>query len=521
MNQDDLLLTILKSNALPTLPLVATKLVEITTRPDVTMGEISTLISRDTALAAKILKIANSAFYSFPNRISTISQAVSILGISAVRNLALSFTILSIKADDENDRFDYRVFWEKSLAAAVTAKLITEQEESPGDPEEFFIASLLQNFGELILARVFPSEYGRVLEEVENSNRPVEEVEREILQIDHTTVGYEVALSWNFPLILVEPIRYHHAPQAFPEGDPKIKHAIGVAHLAGLLAAIPYAPNPQVFHQKFIEQGKKLLRLDQYALDRVQQKMHIELAEIADFFDMQIDSPKSIEDVLMEANAALSILNMGYDQMNKELIKAKVMQQKLTREVEEKNKRLEMLATVDGLTEVYNHRYFQDFLDQEINRARRKEKDLALIMADVDHFKKFNDNHGHQTGDAILQQVCRVLEDKLRQYDVLARYGGEEFGIILPETTVAQAMKVAEKLRVSIEEHTFNMGPERFSVTLSFGVAGLAPEQNTHEKNDLISFADQALFESKKQGRNRVTEYVPKTTWFGKNWGRG
>ncbi|OGQ96945.1 MAG: hypothetical protein A2521_11810 [Deltaproteobacteria bacterium RIFOXYD12_FULL_57_12] len=520
MNRQAVLKAVLQSATLPTLPSVAAKLIEVTSHPEVTVQDIAKVISRDMALSAKILKIANSAFYAFPNQIGTINQAVAILGFNAVRSLALSFNFLSIKPHGHADRFDYKRFWEKSLAAAVAAKLIAETLEQV-DPEEFFIAGLLQNIGEMVLARAFPTEYNLVLVEAEKNGGPLSELEQRLIGADHQDIGHEVARNWRFPAILSEPIRWHHEPAACQDDDDRVKMAVIIAHLAGLLAEILYTGHPRDSHREFTQHAREMLNLDEPAIERIQEKMHSELARIGQFFNLRISEPKSIEEILMEANAALSVLNMSYEQMNKELIQAKVRLQKLTQELEEKNRRLEKMATLDGLTEVYNHRYFQDFLDQEMSRAVRKETSLSLIMCDVDNFKTFNDKYGHQAGDAILRQLCAVLAARLREYDLLARYGGEEFAVVLPETGEEEAMVVAEKLRLAVSGQPFEIGLERYSVSMSFGVAALVPHQENFDKDDLISFADQALFESKKNGRNRVTRYEPKKKWFGKTWGLG
>jgi two-component system cell cycle response regulator len=137
-------------------------------------------------------------------------------------------------------------------------------------------------------------------------------------------------------------------------------------------------------------------------------------------------------------------------------------------------------------------------------------------MIDVDHFKLFNDEYGHLAGDYILKELCRLIQEHLREYDLLARYGGEEFTVVLPETGQAEAEIVAEKLRAVIAGHLFSDGEHGYQITVSMGVATLQPAQDPFKRNDLIDFADKALYESKRRGRNRVTVYESRKKWFKK-----
>ena len=201
--------------------------------------------------------------------------------------------------------------------------------------------------------------------------------------------------------------------------------------------------------------------------------------------------------------------------MNKQLIKAKIALENLTKELERKNKILDNLANIDGLTEIYNHRYFQNALDQEINRSHRNEGYLSLLLIDIDHFKVFNDTHGHQAGDFILKEFAQILKNNLRQYDILARYGGEEFVIILPETDSESGLAVGEKLRKEIENTSFVENKQFYHVTASFGLASNKPAaEDLFSKSNFINMADTALYDSKNQGRNRVTLFTPKKKWF-------
>jgi two-component system cell cycle response regulator len=165
-------------------------------------------------------------------------------------------------------------------------------------------------------------------------------------------------------------------------------------------------------------------------------------------------------------------------------------------------KRIEVLAVTDPVTLLKNHRYFQDQLKIEVERAVRHQRSLSLIMTDIDHFKKFNDQHGHPAGDFILKSVAGRLLEGVRGLDTVARYGGEEFVVILPDTSFENALVVSERLRASFENKSFpspDSGP--VSLTISLGVA--STPLHTDDANELIAIADAALYRAKRLGRNQ------------------
>ncbi|PTL75385.1 diguanylate cyclase response regulator [Vitiosangium sp. GDMCC 1.1324] len=167
---------------------------------------------------------------------------------------------------------------------------------------------------------------------------------------------------------------------------------------------------------------------------------------------------------------------------------------------------LERLSITDGLTGVHNHRYFQDRLREEFRRAQRYDDPLSLILIDLDHFKAFNDEHGHQVGDIVLCDVAASLQRSVRETDLLARYGGEEFAILLPRTPLAGALTVAE--RVWRELGSLHTGPQRsLRVTASLGVS-VFPHHAVNSADQLVRSADQALYLAKSEGRNRICIYT-------------
>ncbi|MBX7100942.1 MAG: diguanylate cyclase [Myxococcaceae bacterium] len=172
-----------------------------------------------------------------------------------------------------------------------------------------------------------------------------------------------------------------------------------------------------------------------------------------------------------------------------------------TRELQEANARLERMAVTDGLTGAYNHRRFQEGLAAEVLRSERNGYPCAVLMVDVDLFKRVNDSLGHPRGDELLRQLAAVLASTLRQTDLFARYGGEEFAALLPETSRAEAAQVAERMRAAVEAQLTD-AEWRQKITVSIGVS-VYPDDGKTPEQVLVS-ADQALYLAKHQGRNRV-----------------
>jgi diguanylate cyclase len=183
---------------------------------------------------------------------------------------------------------------------------------------------------------------------------------------------------------------------------------------------------------------------------------------------------------------------------------------KYTEELKRLNAVLKERSSRDGLTGLYNHRYFYYFLRREYLLSLRNSSPLACLLLDLDNFKKLNDTYGHQCGDTVLKTVAACMGKMVRETDVVSRYGGEEFAILLPATDLSGAMVIAERVRARVENLSFPNTPLTAPVTVSIGVSA-SHDHKPARPQDMLAFADSALYGAKAAGRNCVMAYSPDT----------
>jgi diguanylate cyclase (GGDEF)-like protein len=211
--------------------------------------------------------------------------------------------------------------------------------------------------------------------------------------------------------------------------------------------------------------------------------------------DLEVDLP-----VLSRSEVAY--LTQVFNQMVARLRKGREQLAAANEALTEKNKELEILSVTDSLTGLYNRKHLMESLTGEIGRASRYERPFALLIIDIDHFKKFNDTYGHLAGDEVLRKMGEVFRDSIRGCDYAARYGGEEFVIVMPEIGRDQGVQAAERIRASVAKKKIDANGNSVTVTISVGVASF-PEHGD-DAQAIISKADTALYQAKRRGRDRV-----------------
>jgi len=238
-----------------------------------------------------------------------------------------------------------------------------------------------------------------------------------------------------------------------------------------------------------------------------EQDLRLTVASLLSNYRLARENKRLFEDLRLK-NEELRQLNRDLDkrvtERTRELDEANRRLAEANSRLAEANRRLSQLAITDGLTGLYNHRYFHERLSKEVERSNRTGLPLSLLMIDVDHFKHYNDANGHPAGDSVLREVARLLSEGRRLNDAVARYGGEEFTVLLVDTPRDSAMKVAEQLRSRVADHHFDNDDKQplGKLTISLGLASFPEDASSSD--GLVAAADDALYLAKRAGRNAV-----------------
>ena len=218
-----------------------------------------------------------------------------------------------------------------------------------------------------------------------------------------------------------------------------------------------------------------------------------------------ISSQKAAEDLMRDYTENLErqiqLRTSELEALNKQLQEADRSKDLVIKELKEVKEKLLLSSNIDPLTGLYNRRYMMDRISEEVNRYRRNKTPFCIMVADIDYFKEINDRFGHDCGDEVLQTISNLINAEIRNIDTLSRWGGEEFLILLPETQIYSARSVAERIRQSILKNVFAYENATFHLTMTFG---LATYENDQTIKETIKKADNALYQGKLAGRNRI-----------------
>lgn len=493
------------SSSLPTLPAVAVRLLELSDDPETEIHELAEVIKADPAITAKILKAANSSYFAFRNEIRSIDRAIPLLGATMVTSLALSFSLVEAAMTSGPLTKHYKSYWIKSVVQAVSAELLGERTRVN---DRYFLAGLLADLGRLAMLKTMGEEYAPVLEAAEESQSDALNREREAFGFDSLEIGTKLMQRWKLPAPLIQAAqaRKWSVDELVRQAADDHKELLGVVATASAVGDYFCTSNKGPALERMQEVTAGFFQMSQEDLEQFLERVKDRIEDAAPTFSIdaeELNDPL----VLMEmANEHLAQLAMREHVANTQAQQRQQLAEEQSERLARENEELQKQALHDPLTKVYNRHFYEDALAREVHRCQRTADPIAVIFSDIDHFKKLNDTYGHQFGDQVLQEIAQVFQHVLRTSDILARFGGEEFVILAIQPTEKGLNNVVERIRSCVENHAMFFEGRRVPVTVSIGAAMTVPCRNGDQVGErLVAEADEAMYESKRNGRNRVT----------------
>lgn len=478
---------------LPTLPAVALQVLRLVQDPDATIGDLTEVLGRDPALAAKILQMSNSPLFSRGGgAITSLERAAAMLGFRAVKVIALGFSLQSeLPTKGECAGLDLSEFWHRSLVNAVIARMLARNIGSRL-VEEAFLAGLLADLGKLVLAQSASEAYAPLV--AASGGWPETGQEREALGFDSSDVTVALLASWGLPALFSESLR--HATR-FEDLPPEVKgesrELTGIVRLALRTASVLFDPDKRIAMQRLSDDALTHYGFDAAHVTALMEQVESGVAETAAVLDLTLPPGVSYQTILEAAR--LQMATVGLDAA----VSLRVEQ--------ERAEEFRARASTDVLTGLANRAAFDDFLSQQAHARVRGglAKALGVAVIDIDFFKQVNDTWGHPAGDAVLREVGAVIARATRTNELAARYGGEEFALIAPAADPAELRVACERIRLAISAaETALPDGQVIRVTASIGAACVRSLRDPGERALLLERADQLLYAAKRGGRNRV-----------------
>lgn len=494
---------VLMCPTLPSLPGVAMRVLELTRKKDLSMQTLGEAVQTDPALVARVLKTVNSSYYGLTTPCPSISRAMSLLGMNTVRSIVLGFSLLDMgKASTGGAKIDLSDYWRRAVYGAAGAKLVAKQLRDV-DPEEAFLGALMRDLGMLACIAALRDEYINVMMSAAADHNALPAIEREALGFDHTQVGAQLATKWRLPDTLSQSISFHHKPDL---AEPQYANLVSCVAIGGYIAGALSAAEPKPYLALVASRGERWLKLSRDVTKQLLADTAKQAKELGTVLDVSTGPSANIESILADAQEQLVLGNAELERQAQDL--------------QQRNDQLAKQTITDSLTQAFNRSHFDTTLNRCYTECKDAGTPFSLLFFDADKFKSINDTLGHQAGDAVLRELSkRSRETVAEQSGIVCRYGGEEFGIILPEVSLADAEKLAERLRAAMDAKPFDLSQWGVAgatprVTISVGVSGVdAQTVNSIEKaEDVTHAADQGVYQAKETGRNRVCSCAPGAT---------
>jgi len=458
---------------------------------------------------AKLLRMANSAFFASSHKVSSVNTAVVRMGLKVTRIAVLGFSLETEISGKVPAEFKIDRFWRYSLTTASAARVIAET-LCPAQRDECFSAGILQDIGMVALQCALPQEYAKVLAERRlHPTVEMHELEKRLLGVPHVEVGSRLLQLWSLPEEVYAPVRYHHDLEQASADDlpPELIQVARSLALGTRVAALFQGKAKGIAYRRAMETAQRHFGLEQEAVERMFGRIEQGVRSTCELFQVDPRSLPAYQDIRVRATQEVARLaaELGHEAQLAETLADQRAEE--LRQLKQESDELRRLISLDDLTLLLNRREFLKRFVAEIIRSRRHEHESSLVMVDIDDFKSVNDTYGHAAGDDVLKHLGALLQADIRKSDLAARVGGDEFVVLLPETDLEGAIASAEKLRFGIASASKGWTQKVPAITVSVGVVHSRFNSPSFDESTLLDEADKCMYQAKRDGRN-CTRYA-------------
>ena len=472
---------IMASPELPTLPAVAVEVLEMTLRQNVELADIARIVEYDPAIATRILRTVNSSYYGLPRPVGSIRQALAYLGMETVKGLLLGFSLArSIKGDDDVVTFDFLDYWRRSIFTAAAARRIATATKAC-DPEEAFMAGLVQDIGSVAMWRHYRDRYLQVMDMTGGDHTRLSTLERKFFGADHTSIGAAMLEGWMFPPSIIESVRMHHEDLSQRAFDEDLQRTLRLASMiADSICA--GASEGQVALRDYTGRAAEWFGLRRSAALGLLQSISDHASELSQMFSLNTGNDADIDALLEEA-----------DQI----------------------RRTQKIATTNESTDIPNDPWRslgeRDEIDVIIRSTCEKHEDVGLILVGVDNMRDLNREAGTKTGDLAMRRaaesIVRACKEAAGESAEVYRFVGAEMAVVLRGPIANASITLAERIRVAVRlsplsDESIGMR----ALTASIGVATMGPTSGPSTPDELVRAAMVALSEARRRGGDAVAD---------------
>jgi len=481
------------ASSFPSPPAIAGQIIELAGDPEVDVVQVATVIARDPALTAKILRIANSPLYAKQRKSQNLRQALVVLGLTAATTLALSFSLLGTYKTTKATRLDYNRFWRRAILGATAARAFAELRKLES-VEEIFLGALLQDIAVLAIDRAQPNFYEDLAAHANHAQLIAHETGH--LGEDHASMGAWLLRSWNLPDSLCEMVEWSHSPAA-TDPDTRFGLAARCLALGSDSAEMLLGDRTSLKLTELSANANAWLGVTTESVGVAMEHIVAQLPEIERLYDASLTDPEACAAILEQAREMLLMRNLHTVQQLNTLQRVTADFAARTVELEEQHRR-------DPLTGVFNRTHLDRVLEAEFVGAAKGSWPLSIIFAALGSFREINDTYGATTAQQVLTATANLILAVVRDTDCVARYSGEDFIIILPGLDTAGATRLAEAVLDRLRSSNHEVAGGSVTATASLGIASCRPGAWFPTAASLIAAANKAAHAARRLGDNRL-----------------